>query len=302
MSPVNAPRSHGRTGFSLVEFLTVVAIAVIAFAVLTPAVQRSRADARRTRCANSLKQLGLALHNYHDVHKTMPPGWTNHHPKPGEDFRFGWQAFILPFVDQIQLYEPLDFDAPAQTDKKLLSMRVDVYRCPSDATPDTNELRDDYGTSNYSGNFGAQPLPRLLPGRMARFWPGRADTPMGPGPRGGDGLFWLNSRVGFRDITDGASNTFMVGERCVTSASGIWPGVAANDYENDQITDCSHASRLNESLTAFSSRHAGGANFLICDGSVRFVSGDVESSDDDERPGLYQILAGRADGMPVREF
>jgi prepilin-type processing-associated H-X9-DG protein len=91
----------------------------------------------------------------------------------------------------------------------------------------------------------------------------------------------------------------MAGERCLDSGSGIWMGVTKNRNENDAITDCSHQAQLNKSITSFSSRHADGANFLLCDGSVRFVEEGIES---DAELGTYQKLSQRNDGEPLGEF
>ena len=159
-------------------------------------------------------------------------------------------------------------------------------------------MRGDYGTSNYSANFGNLPLPRWTTGRQTAFWPGQADT-----PRETDGLMYCNSIVRFRDITDGPSNTFLVGERCVTSAAGIWPGVGSNEFENDAVTECSHASRLNKGPTSFSSGHLGGANFAFCDGHVQFINDTIDSQPETQgNLGTYQRLANRRDGQPVGDY
>ena len=295
-----------RRGFTLIELLVVAAIVATGASLLPAAIQEAREAARRSVCKNNLKQLGIALHNYHDTYKTFPPGWVARTSSAANGPRFGWLASILPFVDQGPLYNQVDFENPLPaadglTDRRgnnVLQTRLEVYRCPSDPTSAANPMRGNYGTSNYSGNHGDLSLPRWTTGRRTAFWPGQVDTPIKA-----NGIMFWNSRVGIRDITDGASNTFMVGERSVTSASGIWPGVGSNEFENDAVSECSHGSRLNQSPTSFSSAHADGAHFLFCDGRAQFIDNGIDSQPETKGDlGTYQRLANRHDGLPVGEF
>jgi prepilin-type N-terminal cleavage/methylation domain-containing protein len=239
-----------RRGFSLVEFVVVLAIIATGASLLPAAIQQAREAARRSSCKNNLKQIAIALHNYHDTHKTLPPAWIAKTPAPTTPTGFGWMTFLLPFVDEIQIYNAIDFNEPLpaadalgeRSRQPIFQTRFAVYRCPSDPTSAANPMRGNYGTSNYSANIGDLSLPRWTTGRRTAFWPGQIDT-----PRRTNGMMSWNSRIGFRDVTDGLSNTFMVGERCATSASGIWPGVKSNAFENDAVTDCSHGSQLNQS-------------------------------------------------------
>jgi prepilin-type processing-associated H-X9-DG protein len=149
-----------------------------------------------------------------------------------------------------------------------------------------NDIRGGYGVSFYSGNHGNERLP------------GSADT-----PQQANGVFYWNSSIHLAEIVDGSSNTLMVGERGLDSALGIWPGVRANQHENDAVTDCSDHARINSDITSFSSLHGEGANFLFCDGAVRFISQTIDSQPAGT-PGLgtYQRLAQRDDGNPVGDF
>ena len=252
-------------------------------------------------CRNNLKQLGIALHNYHETYNTFPPGWNAHVKTAGNGPRVGWLTSILPYVDQSPLFDRIDCEKPlpAADADRLLQMRLEVYRCPTDPTSTTNPMRGNYGTSNYSGNLGDQPLPRWTTGRRTSFWPGQADTPIKA-----NGIMHWNSRVGIRDILDGTSNTFLVGERSVTSASGIWPGVGSNEFENDAVSECSHGSQLNQGPTSFSSVHLDGANFLFGDGSVHFINDWIDSQppNNDGPQGTYQRLANRRDGFATGDF
>lgn len=287
-----------RRGFTVVEVLTVMAVVVIATVLVLPAIQRSRADARETRCKYHLKQIGLALHNYHETYVTFPPGWTNGHSEPAPDKRFGWVSAALPFLDQIRLYNELDFDEPNETSQALLKTALPVVRCPSDPTPAVNSLRGSWGTANYSGNFGSEPLPRWAPSDYSGFWPGQSPT-----PTTASGLFYLNSRVRIRDIRDGTVNTIMVGERCVDSRAGLWFGVRGNEFEDDQVTDCSPGNEINSGDSGYSSFHGGGANFLLVDGSVNFISEDIDSREGTGRDmGVYQRISSRSDGVAVPRF
>ncbi|REJ71724.1 MAG: DUF1559 domain-containing protein [Planctomycetota bacterium] len=292
------PHNRARRGFTLIEATVVLAIITLLAALAAPALQGSREEARLTQCKNNLKQLGLALHNYHDVWVTFPPGWVQHDWDAPSPAGYCWSAQILPYVGHAQLYNQFDFRRPPSTQDDWLLEPLDVFRCPSDTLEPINELRGGFATSNYSGNFGSKPLPRWLPSEMSQFWPGTMPT-----PDESDGILWCNSSVRIRDITDGTSNTIMVGERCVTSGGGIWPAVTSNHHENDAVTDGSHQSRLNDNYASFSSRHADGAHFLKCDGAVTFVSDDIDSRPASAREmGTYQRIAGRNDGNVVRDF
>ena len=288
-----------KRGFAFVEVLVIVGLIVVGMALLLPAIQQSRQDARRVQCKNNLKQLGLALHNYHDTYGTFPPGWVSLAGAPGHGARIGWQTSILPYIDQAPLYNKVDFHKPPlEADGKpgkLFQTVLPVYRCPVDPAPTLNPLRGEFATSNYSGNYGDVPA-RLSPLGLGDFWPGAVDAPMKS-----RGLFARNSSVRIQHITDGTSNTLMVGERGFASGAGIWVGVTDNAHEDDCLTDSSHRSRPNAGWSSYSSRHAGGVHMLMCDGSVRFVNETVESKPAPDM-GLFQKLGCKSDGQVIGEF
>jgi prepilin-type processing-associated H-X9-DG protein/prepilin-type N-terminal cleavage/methylation domain-containing protein len=290
-----------RRGLTVIELLVVLAIISVSLALVLPGIQHSIQDARLSQCKNNLKQLGLALHNYHEVYNTFAPGWISRDGIPGTGARTGWQVGILPFVDQAPLFNQIDYNqtSPISADGKPLPVfqtPIVVYRCPADPTPVTNSLRGDYATSNYSGNYGHVAPPRLRPLGMSDFWPGAAEAPMKS-----RGLFARNSSVGIRFITDGTSNTILAGERSVTSGAGIWPGVTDNAHEDDALTDGSHRSRINAGWYSYSSRHGGGVNILMCDGAVRFVSDKIDSKPGPDL-GTLQMLTCRDDGNAIGDF
>lgn len=285
-------------GFTLTELLVVAATGSILLALASPAVLSARLDARLQTCKRNLKQVGLALHNYHDTFRTFPPGWTNNHADAGPKSRYGWQVFILPFIGQQPMYESLDFDSQPSDPKAVMQTPIPVYRCPSDPTPDVNPARDEFGTSNYSGNFGPIAGPRWVGGDFGRSWPGRAPT-----LRRTDGAFHLNSPIRIREFKDGTTYVFIVGERSAASRAGIWMGVRGNDFEDDQVTDCSFGNEINSGPSAFSSRHQGGAHFLFGDGQVRLITDEVDSHPvDGLKMGTYQKLAHKSDGNVVGEY
>jgi len=288
-------RTRRSRGFTMVELLVVMAIIAVGLALAGPAIEQARQAARARQCINHLKQIGLAIHNYHDAHRTFPPGWVAPDAKAKTDRLWGWQASLLPFVEQAPLYNRINFSGKIPRLSALSQTTLPIYRCPDDTTSATNPIRGTsannpvrgkYATSNYSGNWGNTTLP------------GSRDT-----PKKANGVFYWNSRVRMRDITDGTSNTFMVGERSVSSAAGIWVGLRANQNENDAVTDCSHESRPNAVMSAFSSKHPGGAHFLFCDGRVRFLSDKIGSSNKKGgQMGIYQRLSQRNDGQVVGEY
>ena len=116
-------------------------------------------------------------------------------------------------------------------------------------------------------------------------------------------MFYWNSRVRVAEVPDGTSNTLLVGEKCIASAAAIWMGVRSNQNASDNVTACNHESRMNTVIDSFSSRHGQGANFVLCDGSVRFINEKVDSQPaDSKKKGTYQKLANRNDNLPVGEY
>lgn len=211
-------RSRSR-GFTLIELLVVIAIIAILIALLLPAVQQAREAARRTQCNNSLKQIGLALHNYHDSHKTFPPGWVDQNQAYVSNW--GWQAYLLPMLEKENLYKQLQVGASSLAitldhapSFQLMQTPLPFLRCASDSGPDINT--------------GTPLVSESLQGRAVT-------TSNYVGVNGGatwsegeqlSGSFGRNSRIRLRDYADGTSNTVVVGERA-------WAlGTADGDKEN----------------------------------------------------------------------
>lgn len=210
--------SHQR-GFTLIELLVVIAIIAILIALLLPAVQQAREAARRTQCRNNLKQIGLAMHNYHDVYRVFPPGfviaWGNNGSidltetsvDGNRRHGWGWGTYLLPYIDQAPLYNKLDVGSSVSVNRlsgtELGLTVLQGYLCPSSAEGGNT----DFAQSNYVGMFGANGVVTISGDRI------RADgTPPSTAPDNGGALGFL-SKNRIRDFTDGTSNTILVGER-----------------------------------------------------------------------------------------
>jgi prepilin-type N-terminal cleavage/methylation domain-containing protein len=224
---------RAKKGFTLIELLVVIAIIAILIALLLPAVQQAREAARRSQCKNNLKQIGLALMNYHDVHKTFPSGIAIAASDPskqppfaaavGTSNYFSWTTQILPMFDQGPLFKKLNTkrnfgdnttnNNPLLTNPIYVKTVLTAMRCPSDAGPDQDPSGSsaagitqnfDMGTSNYVGNYGV----------------GLPDVNVNP--RALQGIFGPNSKVRIRDVKDGMSNVFLVAERRNPKICGVW--------------------------------------------------------------------------------
>ncbi|HZZ82078.1 MAG TPA: DUF1559 domain-containing protein, partial [Gemmataceae bacterium] len=210
-----------RFGFTLVELLVVIAIIAILIALLVPAVQKVRETAARAQCTNNLKQIGLALQNYHDTKKAFPAGYVSEVDSANNDTGpgWGWGVAILPQLEQQNLLASIvqsqPIEASVNSGARLQSLAV--FRCPSDNAPQiwTASQYDALGTptkaicdvasANYLGVYG-----------------------VGEPGVDGDGIFFRNSSIRILDITDGSSQTLMVGERAFALAPATWTGAVTN--------------------------------------------------------------------------
>jgi prepilin-type N-terminal cleavage/methylation domain-containing protein len=289
-------RTH--RGFTLIELLVVIAIIAVLIALLLPAVQAAREAANRASCANKLKQIALALHNYHDVHATLPSGWTG-----GLTGGWGWATMILPQLEQGNLFSDIAATSANFTTKCTSTEETQTplasYRCPSD-NGDTTIIAWDlrYGRSNYLGCFGSSPI--------------SATSILTP--YGSRGAFGRDTSRRFGQISDGLSQTFFVGERrsertgsVIIGGEAYWCGVVNPDNVKAvslTLGDCSPASPMNateapataeDRIKAYGSNHPGGAQFALGDGTVRFVSETIDRA-------AYRRLADVADGEVVGDW
>jgi prepilin-type N-terminal cleavage/methylation domain-containing protein/prepilin-type processing-associated H-X9-DG protein len=290
---VSHPRSilRSRRGFTLIELLVVIAIIAILIGLLLPAVQKVRESAARAQCSNNLKQIGIALHSYHDINHRFPPGGVGTLAK---EESWGWGAFLLPQLEQENLYTLLG--VANQTLSTLLKngglplaqTPLKVFVCPSDSG---GPLMDGDPTSAQSGGRDFDGLAALgSSSRVAKsnyigvcgFFSVQSGSASNTT---NNGVLYSSSRVGFNDITDGTSNTFAVGERNYYCDQGAWVGnrnptgggATGADYTMGVVSFPlnSPLNGKNECIEGFASNHSGGANFLFCDGSVHFITNSI---------------------------
>ena len=274
-------RRHHR-GFTLIELLVVIAVIGILVSLLLPAVQQARAAARRTQCKNNLKQIGLAFHNYHDVHNVLPMGSSSQPPLDGA---WGMMAHVLPYLELGNTYQLIDFEnsgccsavkvlqnaTPAQPDPS--STPINVFYCPDDVNANAQLLSGPTGPSPNSYDCGL-----LFPGDYMGVSGTTEGSPGCSGIVSGKGTFYSMSTTRFRDFTDGMSQTMIIGERGIPSDLGWgWYLCGGTECEHYISTERGLSAGKNVpswqgTLRRFWSWHHGGAHFIMGDGSVQFFS------------------------------
>ena len=197
-----------RRGFTLIELLVVIAIIAVLFSLLLPAVQQAREAARRTQCKNSLKQIGLALHNYHETNGTIPPGIVSAAPSY---INVGWAVYLLPYIDNAPVYQQYDFNVNIKIRQSNANgAMISAFRCGSDSGQGRligPGAANSAGRSYYAGVFG---WARLEGDGYPGYNYSSANATSTPNK---DGSFHVNSKRNFSVFRDGLSNTLMVAER-----------------------------------------------------------------------------------------
>ena len=307
-------------GFTLVELLVVIAIIGIIIALVLPAVQAAREAARRMQCANNLKQLGLAMHNYHSTLNCFPPGFmVRGHLGNTTPGGWAWGVFLMPYIEQSSLRDNLSTTKytleQVINDPVLLPMLqtdLSVFRCPSSPI---GPLRTHQGAPNpkvASANYTC----------CRGFFSFTGTTHL---TKQNNGMFYGESATRIQEVTDGTSHTFAFGERTAFGANlqndGSWPswcgpgGSGAMNTVSSAVSD-----KVNSTGNgAFSSEHPGGAMFCFVDGSVRFIAETISSSNAGLQTGntgdpalfvqaaaqgtvgTYQLLGVKNDGQPTGE-
>ncbi|HEY2783687.1 MAG TPA: DUF1559 domain-containing protein [Fimbriiglobus sp.] len=230
-----------RRGFTLIELLVVIAIIAVLIGLLLPAVQKVREAAARMKCSNNLKQIGLALHNYHDTNNACPPGYTdgnidvNSTPDLDLGPGWGWSSYILPYIEQGNVYNQIDFTQKVGVgvNAVISQTSLSVFQCPSDQYQQAFPVYDSNFTtpiatvahSNYVGCNGWE---ECFTGAGGNPQPGWGDDGLaGIYGSGGRGVFYRNSKTKIASVTDGTSNTIFVGERSGDHSPSTWTGAVA---------------------------------------------------------------------------
>ena len=302
-----------KRGFTLIELLVVIAIIAILIALLLPAVQQAREAARRSQCKNNLKQIGLALHNYHDNFRMFPPGDVRRTYGSGVQTwttsMLGWIPRILPFLDQAPLYNQINWEmetgVSSTPNSNIRKVKLSVVRCPSDPS---RQPSGSYAPTNYMACRG---------------------TTMNTTSNKGTSMFWNNSNSRIRDVEDGTSNTLMTSETyasaklcseqptgtngtCPTSCTEYTGGTQQGfswfygvNYEgtyfgtrytpNHPQPDCGGGSSSQAAHLAARSKHVGGVHVLLGDGAIRFASSNIDSQ-------IWINLGNPQDGNVIGEW
>jgi len=302
----------------LIELLVVIAIIAILIALLLPAVQAAREAARRVQCSNNLKQIGLALHGYHDVWQTFPPAYLPRQMTEGDE-GWAWGTLILPYLEQRPVYDAANFDFSfgsadstdtrgalgLQANKTVRRTSISIFLCPSDEGGKGIELGKGSGS---------------VDGRTGQYIASAGWMDSSRSPINGTGVLYPNSRIAIGDVSDGTSATLLIGERSRNVADAVWAGVLgitlpplplctkrdwpvescvrivflvmgrtgpSSDILSGNIPGGNTPNYPGAGADGFWSRHPGGCEFLLCDGSVRFVKQTLA-------PQIFQALASRA--------
>jgi prepilin-type N-terminal cleavage/methylation domain-containing protein/prepilin-type processing-associated H-X9-DG protein len=323
-----------KNAFTLVELLVVIAIIGVLVSLLLPAVQTAREAARRMRCANNLKQMGLAVHNYVDTYKTVPIGhmyrghWDGDVNDADGGTGFGWGTAILPYIEQTPLYNQFDMRLPISNGNKsrnliLATTPVNIFSCPSDYKP--KNWTDGAVTNSATSSYKAC-------GSSYNGWSGGAVGAAINRDRF-NGVFDRDNRAGslrFAEITDGTSNQFLIAEcKWKMDKNGRNRGrIFGSTDRPGYATGASNALMLNgrwqinwtapegnpQPHRTASSNHPGGAQFCFADGSAHFISENIQHTatawnanrvymHSNTKPyGMYQRLFSIADGLQLEPF
>jgi prepilin-type N-terminal cleavage/methylation domain-containing protein len=303
-SKIRLRQSGKPRGFTLIELLVVIAIIAVLIALLLPAVQQAREAARRTQCKNNLMQIGLAIQNYEMAYEILPAGVYNQTgPIKNEPvgYHMGWLAGLMPFLDQGPLYRTIDFKQSvyATVNQDVRRAQISVLRCPSDPKESRTRSEAENNIELYQTNYAA--------------CYNSDDAPINVD---NTGVMFLNSSTGYDQIMDGSSNTIFIGEHLFDDTnlgwmSGTRASLRNTGSFNQDFPKSMGGQRIPEppspeekedkqpidpllKVGGFGSYHAGGAQFGLGDGSVRFISENISAE-------LFEQLGNRADGKLIMD-
>lgn len=327
--PVSSPRARA-AAFTLIELLVVIAIIGVLVGLLLPAVQQAREAARRSTCVNNLKQLGLAFHNYNDTYRSLPPGWRLGNTTKNKP-NWAWSAYILPFIEQNATFDLLQPTVRTNMNEAVnnwggcagcfeaMQQPVFAFRCPSDGdaptlndtrTMDSKELAlSNYVATNASWYYGlsaGQPVSNTVSTENKS-----------------NNAFYQDSKVQFKDVTDGLSKTIFLGERAwsLDGAECLAASLYGIRYDtNSSITMLNAILGQSQALSGggfpinelgtnnafcrrgLNSNHVGGVVVGLGDGSTRFLSENIDHRNDFAVNSLYEYLMAMNDGQAVGSF
>ncbi|MGI9176755.1 MAG: DUF1559 domain-containing protein, partial [Pirellulales bacterium] len=323
--PMPVAPSRQTTAFTLVELLVVIAIIATLIGLLLPAVQSAREAARRTACASNVRQVGLALLHAHDHLGRFPSGWSAMPESAGsaetatELPGWGWSAHLLPQVEEQTLHDSIDFRSPVYDPGNVAvhaaarTRRISTFLCPSDVAGPTETSgvfgigRDDgleeHGDEEDGSGHAAHPVDGDDLGVVCDVaktnyvgsfgWEREIDD----APDSGDGVFFRNSKISMRHITDGLSRTIVVGERGSRMGCSAWPGVIAGAEASRArlVGTGDHPPNKGGHFADYSSAHPTGATFVFGDASVHFIADEIDE-------GVFHALCTRAGCEATESF
>jgi prepilin-type N-terminal cleavage/methylation domain-containing protein/prepilin-type processing-associated H-X9-DG protein len=288
-------------GFTVVELLVAITVVGILLALLLPAVQAARTSARRLQCANNLKQVGLALNNYHGQRGALPAGYLSGTSSSGADTGpgWGWLAQTLPYLEQTPLWNSIDFRQPIESPANTASQQlVQSLLCSANVIARPTWPAETRDANGY-------PMSQICRVSFCAYVGMYGSTDAAPA---GDGVFFRNSRICFKHISDGSSKTIAAGERAYKLGNGTWTGAVTGASMYPDGYDGQFAAKVlkpafamvlghtgagngpnsrQSEINQFYSLHGDGVNFVFVDGHVMFLSANVDYA-------LYQSMSTRA--------
>ena len=282
----NIRRPPDSRGFTVLELLVTTGIIGLLAGVLLPAVQNARETARQIHCKNNLRQIGLAIHNYHDAQRSLPIGYRS---DLARETAFGWAVAILPHLDEssISVCINTNISLISPDNDGVRDLSPDVFLCPSDPKLITFELFPEPANQLVPAPNSANPLTTLPSTNYVGIF-GNGDADETPGAIG-EGTFLGERSIRLRELTRGLSNVFIVGERTARKLPSTWIGTVLDgeDAPGRVIGHCwIGPNRKDADECELDSRHPGCANFLWADGHVKAIADSIDTT-------LYRNLAKR---------